>query len=141
MTQYEPRSRLAPGVVYRPSRIDGLGLFAGAPLASGAEVIVYGGRIVDNSELANLVSYSAIAIDDTRSLLQRDDDPARLLNHSCRPNLHMTDRITAIAARDIADGEELTVDYAMLSVPGSWRLDCHCGSADCRGRITGGAQA
>jgi len=131
---------MAPGVVYRPSHIDGLGLFAGAPIPSGTEVIVYGGRIVDNVELVNLVSYSAIAIDETRSLLQRDDDPARLLNHSCQPNLRMVDRVTAVGARDIADGEELTVDYATLSVPGSWRLDCRCGSTNCRGRIIGGAQ-
>jgi SET domain-containing protein len=139
VNQYETRSRLAPGVVYRPSRIDGLGLFARSPIAAGAVVVVYGGRIVDNSELADLVSYSCIAVDESHSLLQPNDDPARLLNHSCDPNLHMTDRITAIAARDIAADEELTLDYVTISVPGAWSMQCRCGSANCRGKISGGA--
>jgi hypothetical protein len=141
VSRYEARSRLAKGVVYRPSRIDGLGLFAGRTLPEGSEVVVYGGRVVKNNELAALVSYSCIAIDESQSLLQASDDPARLLNHSCDPNLRLAERITAIASRDIAADEELTLDYATLSVPGSWRLDCRCGSAKCRGKISGGAEA
>jgi uncharacterized protein len=140
VNQYETRSHLALGVVYRPSRIDGLGLFAGSPLTAGTVVVVYGGRVVDNAELATLVSYSCIALDETQSLLQANDDPARLLNHSCEANLHMADRVTAIATRDIAEDEELTLDYATITVPGSWSMQCRCGSANCRGKISGGAQ-
>jgi SET domain-containing protein len=140
VTEYDARSRLAQGVVYRPSRIDGLGLFAASPLPAGTEVVVYGGRVVENAELADLVSYSCIALDENHSLLQQHDDPARLLNHSCDANLHMAGRTTAVASRDIAADEEITLDYATVSVPGTWRLQCRCGSANCRGTVSGGSE-
>ncbi len=46
------------------------------------------------------------------------------------------------AARDIEPGEELTLDYAATAVDqfasqDFWVLDCKCGSANCRGRVTG----
>ena len=46
------------------------------------------------------------------------------------------------AARDIEPGEELTIDYAATAVDqfagqGFWVLDCKCGSANCRGRVSG----
>ncbi len=35
------------------------------------------------------------------------------LNHSCDSNLWMADEATVVARRDIAAGEELTLDYAL----------------------------
>ena len=35
-------------------------------------------------------------------------------NHSCDPNVWMQDEVTLAARRDIAIGEELTIDYAMI---------------------------
>jgi uncharacterized protein len=59
------------------------------------------------------------------------------LNHSCEPNLFYTNTGTFfqfIAWRDIAEGEELTLDFGMY---GQANLDvCACGSAQCRERIT-----
>jgi hypothetical protein len=49
----------------------------------------------------------------------------------------MLDARTVGARRDIAAGEELTVDYALFSVVPEWRMDCHCGSSRCRGVVTG----
>lgn len=67
----------------------------------------------------------------------------RFINHSCEPNCAVkldSDLITAnvFALQDIADGEELTLDYAVFE--GSienFPPSCLCGSASCRGTITG----
>ncbi|MDZ4164853.1 MAG: hypothetical protein U1C55_06970, partial [Smithellaceae bacterium] len=40
-----------------------------------------------------------------------------------------------IAVSDIAGGEQLTNDYAMLNLEEDERLKCRCGSPSCRGLI------
>jgi hypothetical protein len=61
------------------------------------------------------------------------------LNHSCDPNVWMSDEVTLIARRDIAAGEELTVDYALFELDESWSgpWRCQCGTPLCRGGFTG----
>jgi len=63
------------------------------------------------------------------------------LNHSCDSNLWMADEVAQIARRDIAVGEELTVDYALFTVDPDWALErsCRCSVPDCRRTITGNA--
>ena len=60
----------------------------------------------------------------------------RFINHSCEPNTFMRrtrERAEFYALRDIAKGEELTVDYEDSHHEG--RLACRCGAARCRRRI------
>jgi SET domain-containing protein len=69
---------------------------------------------------------------------------ARFVNHSCEPNCEATiekSRVFIEAIRPIAQGEELTYDYAYTR-DGSETPDdefrvygCKCGSAKCRGTI------
>lgn len=49
----------------------------------------------------------------------------------------MQDARTVSARRDIAAGEELTLDYAMFTVTPEWRMPCQCGAGSCRGIVTG----
>jgi hypothetical protein len=42
-----------------------------------------------------------------------------------------------VARRDIAAGEELTNDYATSTRQPGFAMACSCGSARCRGTITG----
>ncbi len=44
--------------------------------------------------------------------------------------------MTFAARRDIAPGEEVTDDYALLSADLAFRMECRCGSAACRGLVT-----
>ncbi|KAI1177157.1 hypothetical protein F4777DRAFT_587391 [Nemania sp. FL0916] len=64
------------------------------------------------------------------------------LNHDCRPNVHYhitNATITALASRDIQQGEELTVSYVDVFLPSkerkqriqSWGFECAC--ALCQG--------
>jgi hypothetical protein len=76
------------------------------------------------------------------ALLNEDEeDLTNFINHSCDPNVWMKDEVTLVARRDIAAGEELTIDYAMFEGDEEWvgRWECHCGSKLCRGRHTGSA--
>jgi SET domain-containing protein len=65
--------------------------------------------------------------------------PDRHLNHSCDPNAYEHYEavvISIVARRDIASGEEVTVDYNVNTSGGnSW--PCRCGAARCRGESVG----
>lgn len=55
----------------------------------------------------------------------------RPLNHSCDPNTWLNN-MDMVARRDIASGEELTMDYAMFCGPGMAGFECQCGADNCR---------
>ena len=61
---------------------------------------------------------------------------ANELNHSCDPSLVWAgDRL--VAFRDVAAGEELTVDYATFTADPALLVRCHCESYRCRQMVTG----
>lgn len=135
------RCWLDPRVVARPSTIEGLGLFATAPIAKGEVVGTLGGRVIDDAELREIVrtrpEYNSAAIAEGKSLLLDDDEVIGRGNHSCDSNLWMRDEVTLEALRDIAAGEEVTIDYALMTSSRDWEMACNCGSPRCRRRIRG----
>jgi SET domain-containing protein len=60
------------------------------------------------------------------------------LNHSCDPNLGWQDDHTLVALRDIAAGEELTIDYATVVADAEFVMMCHCETYRCRQVVEGG---
>jgi hypothetical protein len=115
-------------------------------MRAGEVVFVWGGGTISaDAELRAIVAsgrrYSSAAIGENQHILWSADDPDAGgpggANHCCNSNLWMLDARTVDARRDIAAGEELTVDYALFSVAPEWRMDCHCGSSRCRGVVTG----
>jgi uncharacterized protein len=128
-------------VQVRPSPIDGHGVFAAEPISSqkkigeirGEAISVEEARIrATRHERIMIVELSPRrAIDFTRST-----DPMRFTNHSCAPNARLSTaygRVEFYALRDIALGEELTVDYGQTHHEG--RLTCRCGAPGCVGRL------
>ncbi|MFI5781839.1 SET domain-containing protein [Nocardia sp. NPDC051570] len=69
------------------------------------------------------------------------DEPARLLNHSCLPNLGIRDNAAGafdfLALRPIGVGDELTWDYASSEYHSIAVPACACGAPSCRGTIVG----
>ena len=62
-------------------------------------------------------------------------DFGRFMNHSCEPNSVGPGKLEfEIAVRDIKAGEEVVCDYGSFNLEEP--LDCACGSAQCRGRIS-----
>lgn len=70
---------------------------------------------------------------------ENEEDLTNFIKHSCDPNVWMRGEVTLVARRNIAVGEELTVDYAMFEADETWvgRFKCRCGSSLCRERFTG----
>ncbi len=67
-----------------------------------------------------------------------DEDPSEWApqNHSCDPNTAF-DGLNVIALTNIAEKEELTLDYAAFLDENMEPFQCSCGSRNCRGLITG----
>lgn len=67
-----------------------------------------------------------------------DEDASRWApqNHSCAPNTAYVG-LDVVATREIAPGEELTLDYGDLLDEGSEPFMCRCGAPGCRGLIRG----
>ena len=143
-TSYREKSWLDPRITLGHSSIHGKGLFAAEPFRVGEVLIVFGGSLFSREDIAAGKA-------NNRTLMQVDEnlwlgDPADqalgedyFINHSCDPNLWITDGVNLIARREIIRGEEVTMDYATHFADASWTMNnpCHCGSKLCRRVITG----
>jgi hypothetical protein len=132
---------LDPRIAVRPSPIDGLGLFATAPIAPGEIVEVLGGTILTDAEVEAMIAggqrYDGIGLGPDRNLAIDPSWPGIYGNHSCDPNLWMQDAVAISSRRTVVPGQELTIDYAMFTATSTWLLPCRCGSRLCRGVVTG----
>src|SRR4030095_3458643 len=145
MKTYLPQTWTDPRIEFRKSRISGNGMFAREPIKEGEAVCIVGGIVMTDEELAAFQdthrNYNSIQIDDHLHLVE-DPEVTRYLegsmNHSCDSSAWMADDATLVARRDIAAGEEVTIDYALFTTQSNWMLDtrCRCGSSHCRRIIT-----
>ena len=135
---YPTRCWLTPKAQVHPSAIEGLGLFAITPISAGEVVMRLGGQLIDDAALARLSPpYSSLTVGNGLHLLLDPAHPVRYGNHSCDPSLWHADATTVVARRHINPGQELTIDYATHTGIETWTMTCHCGSAICRGAVTG----
>ncbi|MGD8319805.1 MAG: SET domain-containing protein-lysine N-methyltransferase [Gemmatimonadota bacterium] len=65
-----------------------------------------------------------------------DPEDWRPVNHSCDPSAWL-DGLDVVARRDIAAGEEITLEYATFYDENMPSFTCCCGAAACRGTIRG----
>jgi SET domain-containing protein len=146
MKTYLSRSWISSKLVPGKSRIHGQGVIAAQPIAMGERLMEFGGEIIspDDFETDVYRARSIWQVGEGVYLALREDDPEpsldENLNHSCDPNAWLDDEVTLVARRDIAAGEEITLDQ------GTWNFDeddyawdqdyCSCGAAQCRNRLT-----
>lgn len=123
--------------------VHGRGIFASKPVKAGEVVAVKAGRAVSGDELsliAGKVADSDLQIDDDLYLAPISEDEVEdsmiYINHSCNPNVGLSGNVIFVAMKDIATGEELTLDYAMFD-NNDTSFKCSCGAIECRGVITG----
>jgi hypothetical protein len=148
---YRPDDWIDPRIEVRPSPVHGWGMYATAPIRQGEVVTIWGGTLLlteddlsgDQYRMWQVEGYVWATIGEGLYLAQQlgpdENDWTDCINHCCDPNVWMSDEVTLVARRDIAAGEELTIDYCLFEgdedhVP-PWT--CRCGSARCRGRFTG----
>lgn len=104
-----------------PSPIEGVGIFAAAPIAAGTAIW----ELTDDLDLLLTREQLARLPDLQRDFIERygyphmsephltvlEFDNGRFMNHSSQPNTDFTRPDVGYAIRDIAAGEELTCDY------------------------------
>jgi len=119
----------------------GMGVFALEPIGKGELLVLWGGQIIDESELDPAMpnfSQRVLQIEEGLYLLAPEQlEPSDRFNHSCRPNAGLSGQIGLVSLRDIMPGEEVCFDYAMCDGSPYDEFICSCGSEDCRGNITG----
>jgi len=119
----------------------GCGVFANAAISKGELVSLWGGRIVRKDELNPSMprfTERVLQMDEDLYLLTAEEkEPNDCFNHSCDPNLGFFGQIGLVALRDIQAGEEVMFDYAMSDGGPYDEFECHCGSVNCRKKITG----
>jgi SET domain-containing protein len=132
--------KLAPGLTIKTSPIHGKGCFATTTFQAHHKIAEYAGEKISNAEAnrrAKRKTLRICAINNRWSLDgSRGGNGTHYINHSCAPNAFMKilyKHILFIALRDIASGEEITIDYESTLHSDSKR--CICGALTCRGTI------
>jgi hypothetical protein len=137
----------------RPSRLDGVGVFAATPLKTDQRIAAG----IADSDYRRLIAWSslgdydvavrekinAFCIGTPDGFIPPDKlDFNRLsvewyLNHSCDGNVGFDEDGDFVARRPVRKGDELAYDYALAESNPRFRMECRCGSAHCRRVITG----
>jgi SET domain-containing protein len=136
----KPLGELAD-VEVRPSRIEGLGLFARHAFAAGDRIreITVVREVTPNAPLRPELGERADHCDFPDGKVVLIGYPDRHVNHSCDPNAWVrygAEGCELVARRAIAGGEEITCDY-QVNVTGGSRWRCRCGATRCRGEVVG----
>jgi len=126
------------------SAIAGEGLFAGQDIAADDIVLRLGGRLVSTEELESLMREATaagqyvdtITVFEDAHLAMPPGTIVHFANHRCDPSLWHDGAYDVRARRDIAAGEELTIDYGTNSGAPGFTMTCECGAPNCRGRVT-----
>ncbi len=133
----------SPKIEIRDDTLAGRGVVAVEDIAKDEIVAIKAGNIITRGELEQATRDAgdmALQIDDDFYIAPRSPDEildmSVMINHSCDPNVGFRGQVVYVAMRDIEAGEELCHDYAMERSD-DYELECHCGSALCRGKVTG----
>ena len=124
-----------------PSAIDGRGAFAAEPIPARRKIGEIRGEAISVREaqqrVRGLTRIMIVEVSECRAIdASGSADPLRFTNHSCAPNAVLRirqGRVEFYAMRDLAAGEELTVNYGQSHHAG--RLACRCGAPRCAGRL------
>jgi SET domain-containing protein len=128
-------------VAVGPSAIDGHGAFAAEAIPARRKIGEIRGESISVREAWRRARHQArimiVEVSPRRAVdASRSTDPLRFTNHSCAPNsvLHIRrGRIEIFSMREVAAGEELTIDYGESHHQG--QLACRCGAPRCVGRL------
>jgi uncharacterized protein len=119
----------------------GKAVYARELIEPGELVAVWSGRIVSTEELDELpedIKRHTVQVEEGLYLASHGpDEGPDFINHSCEPNAGLDGQIAIVAMTRILAGDEVTIDYAMCDGSAYDEFECECGSALCRGRVTG----
>ena len=126
-------------LVFRPSCIQGLGVFARREISAGTMIIEYVGEEISKEESVRRCEANnqyIFAIDDEHDIDGNVGwNPAKFINHSCSPNCEaelIDGHIWIVASRAIRVSEEITFNYG-YDLANFRDHPCRCGSPACVG--------
>ncbi len=133
----------SPKIVIKQSSKGGKGLFAKEDILQDEIIAIKNGHIVATDEAMKLdkeIGDFSLQISEDFYICPKTEEEVKdiviFINHSCNPNIGMDGQISYVAMRNIQKGEELCLDYAM-TLTNHYKLDCNCGSNNCRRIVTG----
>ncbi|MDX1419170.1 MAG: SET domain-containing protein-lysine N-methyltransferase [Rubricoccaceae bacterium] len=152
MPRPDPRTRRSLEV--RRSGIHGKGVYATGPIPAGTRLIEYRGEHISHAEgdrrypvEEGVPHHTFLFVLDEDTVIDgaRGGNLSRWINHSCDPNCESVwedGHVYVDAVRDLAPGEELTMDYHLVAEePHTAALareyPCRCGAPACRGTLLG----
>lgn len=132
------RSASQQKLVTGKSGINGRGCFAAVALSARRKIGELLGERISHREAQRRVAKGGKVricdVDEKWSIdASRGGDATAFINHSCAPNCFsrvVRGHMLFFALRDIAAGEEITLDYTPSQHPGR---PCTCGAPNCRG--------
>lgn len=137
----QPSSFLSSKLEGRPkANGSGNGIYTLQPVKQGELVAVFGGVVYEWDAFIHLPDRErslCIQVEDRHFLVPRPIGEGDYVNHSCNPNAGLSGQIGLVAMRDIKAGEEVCFDYAMCDTMPYDEFECECGSATCRGNVSG----
>ncbi len=109
----------------------GKGVFAARDFSRGALIMRLRGRVVQGDDLPRLTEWEREHLGElTEDTYQVLPPPRCYLNHSCSANA-VSSRDAVFARRDIAAGEEITIDYRLNAHHEDvWEMECRCEAQD-----------
>ena len=127
-------------VISAASPIEGSGVFASVRIPRRVKIGELSGRIISRREARRRARDGGriylVDVSDTHALDCAEGNELRFLNHCCASNAYLRiigGRVEVYARRDIAPGEEITVDYG--ETPHRGGMTCRCGRPGCRSSI------
>jgi D-alanine-D-alanine ligase len=142
------RERRRKPWVVRAGREGNYGLYATLPIRAGGGIEAYEEQphvLVTRDQVeqhwgagqkAWFEGYAYPLTDDLYVAWSSSPEDWKPINHSCDPNAWL-EGLNLAARRDIAPGEEITLDYATFCNEAMRPFPCSCGTAHCRAVIRG----
>lgn len=124
-------------IAIRESGIQGKGIFAEEAIKKGQLIQYITGKKVKKlpktkEESLSIPNWFGLS---RHFWIDPEQGPFRYLNHSCEPNAAIKGTKSLVAMRDIAEGEEVTMDYSMTDADPLWEMECSCEATRCRKTI------
>ncbi|MGA7722704.1 MAG: SET domain-containing protein [Ignavibacteriaceae bacterium] len=104
-------------IIVKPSDIHGKGIFSTIDIPAGSEIMVIGGEIISEDECIRREEVGNVYIfwNEDNYLDASKTKKIKYINHKCDFNCEVLETenkgLKLAAFRDIAAGEELTIDY------------------------------
>ncbi len=120
-------------VIVKPSGIHGDGIFSTVDILEGVSIMVIRGEVISEAECErreNEDNNVYIFWNGDNYIDVANTDKIKYINHNCDANCHVEDRdeesLWLVASRNVAAGEELTIDYGYDEIYDT----CSCGFCD-----------